>query len=64
MIQLNLGQPVDVEGIVFKIKPSYKPWIGLQILDYYDIVKNPMDLGTVKKNLKTNKYKICGRSSS
>ncbi len=26
-------------------------------MDYYDIIKNPMDLGTVRKNLKINKYK-------
>jgi len=37
-------QPVDVEGL------------GLN--DYLDIVKTPMDLGTVKKNLKANKYKF------
>ena len=35
-------EPVDVEG--------------LGLTDYYDIVKVPMDLGTVKKNLINNKY--------
>lgn len=24
--------------------------------DYYDIIKNPMDLGTIKKRLETNYY--------
>ena len=28
------------------------------LADYFDIIKNPMDLGTVKKNLKANKYKF------
>ena len=31
---------------------------GLGLTDYYDIIKTPMDLGTVKKNLKANKYKF------
>mmetsp|Transcript_13452 Transcript_13452/g.15418 ORF Transcript_13452/g.15418 Transcript_13452/m.15418 type:complete len:233 (-) Transcript_13452:65-763(-) len=31
---------------------------GLGLNDYFDIIKNPMDLGTVKKNLKANKYKF------
>mmetsp|Transcript_49382 Transcript_49382/g.56883 ORF Transcript_49382/g.56883 Transcript_49382/m.56883 type:complete len:232 (+) Transcript_49382:31-726(+) len=35
--------PVDVKGLGLK--------------DYLDIIKTPMDLGTVKKNLKANKYK-------
>ena len=30
---------------------------GLGLADYFDIIKNPMDLGTVRKNLKANKYK-------
>ncbi|CAD8202096.1 unnamed protein product [Paramecium pentaurelia] len=28
-----------------------------QIFDYYDIVKNPMDLGTIKSKLQNNSYK-------
>ncbi len=28
------------------------------LADYFDIIKSPMDLGTVKKNLKANKYKF------
>jgi bromodomain-containing factor 1 len=30
---------------------------GLNLLDYPTIIKNPMDLGTVKKKLKAGKYK-------
>ncbi|CAK7330363.1 unnamed protein product [Dovyalis caffra] len=30
--------------------------VGLQLHDYYDIVKNPMDLGTVKSKLSKNLY--------
>ncbi|XP_055807197.1 transcription factor GTE4 isoform X2 [Solanum dulcamara] len=37
------NQPVDTEGL------------GLH--DYFDIIKNPMDLGTVKSRLETNLYK-------
>lgn len=28
------------------------------LYDYPQIIKNPMDLSTVKKNLKSNKYKF------
>ena len=30
---------------------------GLGLKDYNDIIKTPMDLGTIRKNLKANKYK-------
>ncbi|KAL2969032.1 hypothetical protein AAZX31_15G058300 [Glycine max] len=30
--------------------------VGLQLTDYYDVIKQPMDLGTVKSNLSMNKY--------
>lgn len=33
-------------------------WKGMNLADYPNIVKNPMDLGTVERNLKANKYKI------
>mmetsp|Transcript_27087 Transcript_27087/g.23975 ORF Transcript_27087/g.23975 Transcript_27087/m.23975 type:complete len:81 (-) Transcript_27087:491-733(-) len=39
---LEFRQPVDVEGL------------GLP--DYFDIVKRPMDLGSVRKNLNANKF--------
>ncbi len=29
---------------------------GLGLTDYYDIIKNPMDLGTVKNKLESNSY--------
>jgi hypothetical protein len=32
-------------------------WKGLGLLDYKDIVANPMDLGTIKKNIENNFYK-------
>jgi hypothetical protein len=39
---IEFQNPVDVEG--------------LGLLDYYDYVKYPMDLGTIKKKLKESKY--------
>jgi len=30
----------------------------LGLVDYPQIVKHPMDLGTVKKNFRANKYKL------
>eukprot|EP01017_Pseudomicrothorax_dubius_P013077 TRINITY_DN1563_c0_g1_i2.p1 TRINITY_DN1563_c0_g1~~TRINITY_DN1563_c0_g1_i2.p1 ORF type:complete len:234 (-),score=46.53 TRINITY_DN1563_c0_g1_i2:112-813(-) len=38
----------------FRIPVDYK---GLGLVDYPMIIKNPMDLGTIRKNLKANKYK-------
>lgn len=32
-------------------------WKGLGLFDYPQIIKKPMDLGQVKKNIETNKYK-------
>lgn len=32
-------------------------WKGLGLYDYPQIIKNPMDLGQVKRNIETNKYK-------
>ena len=52
---LEFRQPVDVEG---ERNLGFLNSIGLGLSDYFDIVKNPMDLGTVKKNLKNNKYKL------
>jgi hypothetical protein len=31
-------------------------WKGLQLLDYPEVVKKPMDLGTIKKRLEENYY--------
>lgn len=41
--------------IIFLKKIKKKLALGL--IDYPQIIKTPMDLGTVKKNLKNNKYK-------
>jgi hypothetical protein len=35
-------EPVDVEG--------------LKLHDYYDIIKNPMDLGTIKRKFDSRQY--------
>ncbi len=35
-----------------------KLMIALGLLDYPTLIKNPMDLGTLKKNLAKNKYKF------
>ncbi len=32
------------------------PWL-FSVQDYYDIVKNPMDLSTIKRKLDTGQYK-------
>ncbi|KAM0275819.1 hypothetical protein ACHAQH_007364 [Verticillium albo-atrum] len=32
--------------------------VALQIPQYYSLIKNPMDLGTIKKKLMTNEYQI------
>lgn len=32
-------------------------YVGLRLDDYLDVVKNPMDLKTLKKNLDNGKYK-------
>jgi hypothetical protein len=32
-------------------------WKALQLLDYLSIVKRPIDLGTIKRNINNNKYK-------
>ena len=31
-------------------------WKGLGLLDYPQIIKKPMDLGSIKQNLENNKY--------
>ena len=38
--------------------PFYKPVdvVGLNLADYYDIIKKPMDMSTVKHKLETNEY--------
>ena len=37
----------------------YQPvdWRGLRLYDYIEIVKRPMDLGTIKKNLQSGEYR-------
>ena len=36
------------------------PWKELGLTDYPVIVKHPMDIGTIKKKLKANKYTTAG----
>lgn len=31
-------------------------WKGMQLYDYPEIIKQPMDLGTLRKNIESNKY--------
>ena len=45
----------DSQAFEFLVPVDY---IGLNILDYPKIITNPMDLGTVKKNLLNGDYKI------
>ena len=45
----------DNQAFEFLVPVDY---IGLNILDYPKIITNPMDLGTVKKNLLNGDYKI------
>lgn len=46
--------------------PFIKPVdpIGLQVPDYFDIVKEPMDLGTVERNLRNGNYATPSQFSS
>jgi bromodomain-containing factor 1 len=46
----DFKQPVDWKGD--KIDN-----VGMNLTDYPTIVKHPMDLGSVEKNLKNDKYK-------
>lgn len=39
-------------------------WKELELFDYPVIVKNPMDLGTVQRNLEQNKYETAGTVSN
>jgi hypothetical protein len=32
-------------------------WKGLQLLDYPEVVKQPMDLGTIKSKMESSQYK-------
>jgi hypothetical protein len=41
------------ESLVFREPVD---WKGLSLLDYPDIVKHPMDLGTVKKRIESDDY--------
>jgi hypothetical protein len=46
-------------AFIFSAVPFREPvdWKGLGLYDYPQIIKKPMDLGTVKKHLKAKKYK-------
>jgi len=37
--------------------PFQKPVDGDEVVDYYDVIKNPMDLSTMEHKLETNQYK-------
>ena len=41
------------ESLVFRDPVD---WRGLELLDYPDIVKRPMDLGTIKKKIENDDY--------
>jgi len=39
-------------------------WKGMGLFDYPTLIKKPMDLGTVKKNLSGRKYKTIPEAAS
>lgn len=47
------GLEADPRSEIFKEPVDH---VGLGLTDYLDIVKQPMDLSTISKKLKTNKY--------
>jgi len=56
---LDFREPVDFKGKRknYFIHHSFL-FIALGLIDYPQIVKHPMDLGSVKKNFRSNKYKF------
>jgi hypothetical protein len=53
MHRLVCGLIVRPESVAFRQPVD---WKTLGLVDYMDIVKNPMDLGTIKANLEASKY--------
>ena len=56
---LEFREPVDFKGKGKKyFFHSLKNILALGLIDYPQIVKHPIDLGSVKKNFRSNKYKF------
>jgi len=63
-ISLNPGHYEMVKDLIKTIEaipdsePFHTPvdWEDLELKDYPDVIKNPMDTGTLKKNLDCGKY--------
>ena len=53
MNQLIQGLLDSADSYEFRVPVDY---IALKLLDYPIVVKKPMDLGTVKRNLNNNMY--------
>lgn len=61
---LNPGHYDMVKDLIKTIEaipdsePFHTPvdWEDLELKDYPDVIKNPMDLGTLKKNIEFGKY--------
>ena len=58
-ILLLLKKNINAEPFIKPVDP-----IALNIPDYFTIIKEPMDLGTIEKNLTNNAYKTHGEFAS
>lgn len=54
MYKIVLGLLSKPESFAFREPVD---WKGLNLLDYPEVVKNPMDLGTIRKKLEANEYR-------
>lgn len=52
---INLIKNIERYGDSYEFRHPVD-YIGLEIPDYPDIIKHPMDLSTLKKNLKLGQY--------